>query len=262
VAKVLDFVAPKDLEEIQIACCSDWHWGSPQCKQSAVRKFVGRILDEKMYWIGVGDLCENALAGTPGDIYAQTLGPDAQIREVVQLLEPIKDYCLGMIAGNHGRRTVRAAGIDPDNLIADLLGVSYHGYTMAGRVAVGNAHYIIVAHHIAGGGRTIGGKANALARLAETWPIADIYIGGHTHLSVEFDTRVKVVNTSGGKIKHRWHTRHFCGTGSTLDYDGSYAEAAMMAPAAMAQAVMTLGNRVHLGDGHYRKPYKREALEL
>lgn len=251
-------------KSVGLAGITDWHFGSHTCNMKAIDAWINIIKKEGHVALLMGDLCEMATRGSVGAVFEQIMSPQDQITGVVDILEPIKDQIIGGISGNHGARVVKDTGVCPDATISKFLGVPHFGYAAMGRVQVGNAHWVICAHHGAGGGSTIGAKVNALKKLALTWPACDLYMMGHTHTDAAFSDRVVVPLKSGRRrFGEEMMTRHFSGCGSLLDYQGSYAEAKMYPPAAMVQVVHLLGDRVHRptagSDSEYVKPFDRRV---
>jgi len=214
----------------------------------------------------LGDLTENALPSSVGSVFEQVYPPEEQLRVAHEILEPIRDYILGGVGGNHGHRTFRVAGVDPDQLICGNLGAPYFGSTCAGRVQVGSAHWRIMAHHGAGGGALLGSKLNVVAeKMTKIYPMEHLYLAGHTHADVAGSDRRKYVNVTSHGVEVKEHIRHFSGTGSLLSYDGSYAEDKLLPPASPVQVVHYLGDRVHrerkrggTGQNLREMPYRRE----
>jgi len=248
-----------DKKEIAIAGLGDIHVGSDTCNMEAVHAWIDTIKKNRWYVILMGDLMENATLGSVGAVFEQTMTPQEQLRYCVDMLTPIKDYIIGSVGGNHGARSKKAVGIDPDAIISFELGVPHFGYTAAGRIQVGDAHWFIVAHHGAGGGILQGSKLNMIKKLANIYPLADLYMAGHTHADVYGSDRTFDLRMNKGKVYKSQHIRHFSGTGSLLDYEGSYAEMKLMPPANLAQVVHFLGTRMHVTPGVYQKPFRREV---
>ena len=243
---------PRGQEEFGLAVCNDWHYGSPQCDESAVRKWVKAIEVYNWYWVSLGDLIENALTTTLGDVYNQLSAPQQQILDVIKILDPIKDQCVGMVGGNHEYRSFKTSGIAPDEIIAFHLGVPYSKYLhwmffrLKDKSSSTNTIWKVLAHHTSGGGRTAGGKLTALKRMADPAPMMDLYLGGHAHANIEYEDRKIDMFHPGNRHDPglRYITRHFSSCGSLLDYTGSYAEAKLMEPAAMCQVVHYLGKLI------------------
>jgi hypothetical protein len=197
----------------------------------------------------------------------------------VDLLAPIADKCLGVASGNHSARTKKIVGIDPDQLIVDLLAGrkkaadipnfkdKYFGYSIQGVIKIGSGQYRIMAHHTTGGGTTPGGKLNALIKLRNVVSNAHIYIGAHTHADIATTEPVfEISNAKRGCVINKYD-QHFTGSGSTLDYAKSYAHGKGYKPAATCQVVLHLGDRIHTqtkrpGLGEFTLPYNREVIRL
>ena len=253
-----------DKDEIGLACCGDWHLGAQTCDEAAVDDWIEKIRENKWYVILMGDLTENATLGSVGAVFEQRLSPQQQVRLVIDKLTPIKDYIIGGLGGNHGARSLKTAGLDPDEIICWELGCPYWNKSGFGRIQVGTANWKVFAHHGAGGGALLGSKLNVIAeKMTKVVPMADLYIAGHTHAEVSgSDTRPDMV-LNKGKARIAKHRRHFSGTGSLLDYDDSYAEGMLLPPATKAQVVHFLGTRKHIGTGGtdgdiYEKRYRRQ----
>ena len=262
---VFDLKLPEK-KKIGLAVCCDWHRGSHTCNESAIDRWIKLIKDNGWYVILLGDLTENSLPGSVGDVLRQTMSPDVQVRTTIEKLSPIRDYIIAGCDGNHGARTVRVAGMNPDEQISSGLGVPHFSNIIRGRIKVGVANWKVIGHHCAGGGALMGSKLNVIKKLALIDPMYDLYLGAHTHGDVSGSDVVYGLSLNG-KPKVTKLTRHFSGCGSTLAYEDSYAEAKMLAPAAMCQVVHHLFDKVHrLEDGAaaeaYYMPYIREPYWL
>lgn len=203
----------------------DWHYGSAQCNI----KFIKQTIDEvkhnpNAYWIGMGDMMENAIVGSKSDVYTQINPPREQMQDIVKLLTPIKNKGLFLIAGNHEQRTMRQVGLIPEEHIAYQLGMPYKGFScfalfqMSKCKAPGS--FKIYAHHNYGGGYTMGGKVNRAEKLRLIAPTADAIFSGHFHIT----SRIPVTWYDTGRKKIIKHTGYDYITGSALEYAGSYAE--------------------------------------
>jgi len=248
----------KEEKEIGLAVCCDWHLGSANCDTEAVKHWINTIKKNNWKVMLLGDLLEMSLKSSVGDVYEQTLTPMAQIDEAVRLLDPIKEQILWGVGGNHSQRVIRAVGIDPDLLIARELGAGYDTYMAVGRVQVASAHWRIGLAHGAGGGSLIGSKLNTAAKMRHVYHNLDLYLSGHTHSDVSSSDITKDITLNKGKVTEVTAVRRYSGCGSLLTYEGSYAEAKMMAPANKCQVVHYLGDRKNEGDG-YSKAYRREV---
>jgi predicted phosphodiesterase len=98
---------------------------------------------------------------------------------------------------------------------------------------------MIYAAHGSGGGRTEGGKINALAQLVALVD-ADIYVHSHVHLPGAFKEdyfRTNPNNRTTTRV-----TKLFVSTAATLDY-GGYAQRAKYRPASKDNPVIYLNGR-------------------
>jgi len=252
-----------------LATCGDWHLGARTCDEGAVDEWLETVRENKWYVILMGDITENATLGSVGAVFEQTMTPQEQVRLAIDKLTPIKDYIIGSVAGNHGRRSVKTTGLDPDEIMCWDLGVPYWGAAALGRIQVGDAHWKIAVHHGTGGGALLGSKLNVVAeRMTKMVPMADLYLAGHTHADVAGSDVRPDLTYNKGSVRLIKKRRHFSGTGSLLDYDG-YPEAMMLPPASKVQVCHHLSTRKMImrgnsdgnADGNmYEMPYRREPF--
>jgi len=203
----------------------DTHIGSKNYNDEFFRQVIAEIKDNPDgYWVGMGDFLENALVGSKSDIYTQTMPPTEQAAYVCELLIPIKDKGLFLIAGNHEQRTMRLAGFIPEQLIAVRLGLPYLGFSsFAYFLLDGSKHgksFVCYFHHNYGGGYTKGGKVNRADQLRRIAPTADAIFSGHFHITSRTPTTWFEAVRTGivTKIGYDYIT------GSALEYKNSYAE--------------------------------------
>ena len=210
----------------------DLHYGSPQCNEGFIKGTVKIIEDdEDAYWVGMGDMMENAIVGSKSDVYTQCIPPKEQMEYIVELLSPIKHKGLFLIAGNHEQRTMRQVGLIPEQYIAIQLGVPYKGFSCLATFQLMKSKtpqsFICYFHHNYGGGYSKGGKINRAERLRDIVPTADATFSGHFHTTARtpytwFDAGRK------GIIKKVGYDYI---TGSALEYTNSYAEERAKSPA-------------------------------
>ena len=214
----------------------DLHWGSPNCNQGFVRKVVKEIQgDSEAKVVLMGDLMENALIGSLGDVYKQKDGPQLQVKELVELFTPVKDKILFLITGNHEERTAKRADLDPSQVICWGLNIPYMRYSCIARFILsgkGPKSFLCYFHHNRGGGGTPGGKVNRAAKLRDIVPHADAIFSAHTHVTSAMENcwydLTEGHNGYPNKIKRHGYDYII---GSALEYDDSYAEASAMRPA-------------------------------
>lgn len=250
--KFLSFELP--LKALNLYPLGDWHHGSRQAFPRFIKQEIDTIAaDPEARWCSMGDLIENAIVGSKSDVYLSTTNPEKQIEDVVSLLKPIKDKGLFMIPGNHSARTMRVAGIDPDKVIADLLGMPYARYSILASLALGKAKQkpraICYFHHSRGGGSTPGGKVNAAAKLRLIVPGADAVFCGHSHTTNRepvtwFDAGL------AGLVRRKGYNYII---GSALTWKESYAEEKGMRPAAVEQIAVRFEPKSHHNHARYLK---------
>jgi len=108
--------------------------------------------------------------------------PEDQVDYVAELLEPIKDKCLGLLSGNHEWRLEDRYGIDLVKILADRLGAEAYGPMAFIELWLNKSEVpvLIFATHGHYGGRKVGGAINRIQDLAAYFD-ADIYLMGHVH---------------------------------------------------------------------------------
>ena len=172
----------------------DLHLGTKHCAEKAVRDKIAEIRELKnAYWVGMGDMAECI---TPSDkrwdikVISDWVEPDnishCQERKVVELLEPIKHKCLGLLEGNH-EDSIRIHNHDDiQKNICEALSVKNLSYSCYYRLIFrrgkGHSHYSVVCMFTHGNGapRTKGARMmNLLATMNEFE--ADLYAKGHLH---------------------------------------------------------------------------------
>jgi len=210
----------------------DFHLGSAQCNEDFIRATVAEIKDNpEARWVGVGDMMENAVIGSKSDVYTQTLPPKEQMEHIVDILTPIKDKGLFLIAGNHEQRTMRMVGLIPEQFIALQLGLPYKGFSCLAVFNLTKAKnpqgFSAFFHHNYGGGYTPGGKVNRAQQPRKICPTVDATFSGHFHIT----SRMPVTWYAPGYTQVIKHVGYDYITGSALEWDNSYAEEKCKPPA-------------------------------
>lgn len=226
-------------KSVSVFPLADWHLGSPQCKVPYIKRVVRRIeRDPQARWFGHGDLIENALVGTPGDIYKQLKSPEDQIKEVVEILQPIRDKCLFILSGNHEERSQKASGLSPSQNIASDLRVRYCEYSCLFVLDLLEAKtprsFSCYAHHNSGGGYSMGGKINAATKLRRICPTVDATFTAHVHTTA----RIPVTWFEPGHGQALRKTGYDYISGSTLTWNKSYAEVKAKHPSTVEHIVV------------------------
>ena len=217
----------------------DWHLGSQQCKEKFVKQVVEKINhDPNGYWVGMGDFMENAIIGSKSDVYTQTMPPKEQMKYIVELLKPIKEKGLFLIAGNHESRTHRLVGLTPEEYIGYQLDIPFKGFSCYAIFQLESktpSSFKCFFHHNVGGGYTAGGKINRSDALRRIVPTADATFSGHFHIT----SRIPYTWYDVGRKRIMVHVGYNYVIGSALDWSGSYAEEKGKPAAAVEQIVIT-----------------------
>ena len=218
----------------------DTHVGHPQCDMDTLRQYLAWALKEKCYVVCLGDMIECGLTTSIGDsVYQQDLNPQKQMEKVIELLSPLAEagLIIGFHEGNHCGRIHKTTSIDVAKMMAKELGVTYMGYAGWHLVRVGNQTYTLYTTHGSGGARFIWTKLSKVAQLA-SFINADCIAHGHVHalgteviIKEDIDLRKRIIRKKECRIIM---------TGSFLDWDKGYAEAAGMPINKMGSPVMKL----------------------
>lgn len=252
--KTIKIDLPAELESIELHFIADLHIGDGMSDWMHIQKLLKHIQDTpNAYCILGGDLMDTAIASSVGDTYGANLSPMEQLKQCVNIFEPIKDKIICLLHGNHENRIYKSDGIDITALMADQLGIrSRYSPTTAllfirfGQHTDTTHHrrkiaYTIYATHGSGGGRKEGGKINRLADLAQIVD-ADVYLCAHTHLPAIFRTgyyRTSMANSSVQMV-----SKLFVNAAAALDY-GGYGDVQGYKPAAKDNPIIYLDGKKH-----------------
>lgn len=202
----------------------DVHYGHPQCQINKARKYLDFALKNNMYVLLMGDLLECGLRDSVGDsVYQQTLNPQRQMEDMVEMLTPLADAgrIIGFHTGNHEVRITKNTSVDVAKIMAKLLGVPYLGYACWNLLKVGKQNYTVYSNHGSSGSRFKHTKLKAVMDLTQ-WIDADVICMGHVHsLAVESVVKQSV------NIGKRQVVEKRCNvvlTGSFIGWDKSYAQ--------------------------------------
>lgn len=246
----ITFTMPQDPEQFELHAFGDWHIEDPNCNEGIIRAWINTVKERpNAYCILNGDLLNTALKTSVSDLYKERMSPMEAMKYLLGLLEPIKDKIIFIDEGNHEARLSKDTSIHMLELIARELKVPFveEGavlYIQCGRDEE-ERHperrigYTIYATHGSGGGRTEGGKINALAQLASIVD-ADIYIHSHVHLPGAF--KRDFFRTNVQTRKTRKVTKLFVSTAAALEY-GGYGQKMKYAPASNDNPTIYLDGR-------------------
>jgi predicted phosphodiesterase len=197
-------------EYVDILPLGDLHLGSEDSQYQKAVETIQAFPNAKL--ILLGDLIDNAIAESLGDVYSQTTNPHGALQEVIHLLSTNKNRILGVIGGNHERRTWRKVGIDPIRLFCEELQIPYADDLLVLDIGIKGkssfrgskrrTHYAIACHHGSSGGRFPEKSMRQHRYFQSMVSNVDIYITGHTHVPqasmtaiYEYDPRNKRIST-------------------------------------------------------------------
>lgn len=246
----ITFTMPQEPERFEVHVFADLHSGDENYNEATVKARIEKVKNNpNAYCILNGDLMNTALKLSRSDIYKETMTPMEQMNYIKALFAPIKDKIIMIDEGNHEERISRDTSISTTEIIANDLGVAFAkegalifiqcGRDMKERHPENRITYALYVTHGSGGGRTEGGKMNAVAQLASIVD-ADIYVHSHTHLPGAF--KRCFYRTIFNRKKSVEVTKLFVSTASALDY-GGYAQRAKFAPLSKDNPVIILDGR-------------------
>lgn len=245
----VSFTMPQEPEKFEVHVFADWHIGDPLSDERLIRKWITTVQErENAFCILNGDMLNTALKTSVSDSYKETMTPMKQLDYFLKLIDPIKKKIMFVDAGNHERRITKDTSIDLMEIVAREIGAPYCEEGAVIYISCGQnveehkearIPYILYVTHGSGGGRTEGGKANALAQLMSVVD-ADIYVHSHVHLPGAF--KEKYFRTDSRTRKTTHVTKLFVSTASPMDY-GGYAQIAKYKPAATDNPVIILEGR-------------------
>lgn len=198
-----------EADSVKLIPLGDLHIGS----EADIEAFTTIMAKNKdAYFVLVGDLLDNALISSVGNVYQQKMSPQAATNVVVAILKAFKDRILGVVNGNHERRTMKAAGIDILQNVCQILEIPYSNTFMVLDIAIKNEntfygskrrqHYAVLCHHGIAGGRLAERSTRQNRIINGVYEGVDVIITGHTHQpSVDYFSRY-VYDAHNKIIKH------------------------------------------------------------
>ena len=198
-------------EQISILPIGDLHIGAEGSRFQEALKLIEKHKDAKLLFLG--DLVNNSLTHSVGDIYSELENPQSQLHYVKELFYNNKDRILGVVLGNHERRSWRQVGLDPTAMLCELFGIPYAEDILLVDVSLKfeqkrlrgskrRTNYIIAITHGAAGGRFPEKSARQHRYFKDMFfGDVDIFITGHTHVPTFtklsgyiYDKRNKVIS--------------------------------------------------------------------
>jgi hypothetical protein len=179
---------------IKIRPLMDLHKGAKTCDMRAFKEWL-KDHDEDTYYYTNGDLWDMIffddkrfrLSGhDPMD--GEDDDPiDVEVREMAQILEPIKDHLIAVGTGNHEDTIAKRCKTNPSKRLADLLGVPYLGFSFWFRLLLtaetggcGRTVDFFSTHGFGGGTRTEGGSVTKYSKFSDRF-MCDVFVAGHDH---------------------------------------------------------------------------------
>jgi len=212
-------------EDVDLYLTGDWHAGAESCYYAGIRLLANEIESNPLARaIHLGDLMEVQPldyqdGGRNSDSYI-----DGQIIRTTHGLQQIRDKLLLTVSGNHGKKRLALAGIDPDLIVSSMLGVRYATVPKVAVLKCGGAPIRVCVGHGKAGGK--GDGMPELQHLRNVYPGCAIYALGHNHRLYAKPDGAMRVDDDG---KEHWSPSWLCRTGSMLLY-AEYARYSIYPP--------------------------------
>lgn len=209
-------ILPKD-DSVDILVLADLHLGSKDFDY-ALWDYYQEWLDNNpdVYIMLNGDLIEAGQRNSVGNsVYNSILNPQEQVEAAEKVINKYKDRIICITEGNHELRIRRQTGINPIKLITPSH-IIYEDYNNPVKLRILGKN--IWMHHGKGSSTTESSKITKAKRLWSFRPDIDLQIYSHWHSYFEY---YQVTKDFIGNNKDRIMVV----TGSTLKWEGSYAEA-------------------------------------
>lgn len=106
---------PRDIEYADIYFLHDVHFGSELFDEGKWKSVKKRIQDDELSFVcWIGDLMENAIPNSKGDVFSQKHPPALQKEWAAQELFDLRKKTIAVVAGNHEHnRTTKSCGLFP-----------------------------------------------------------------------------------------------------------------------------------------------------
>ena len=214
----------KNTNYAEIIFWGDIHIGYPTSNIARASRTLEYALDNKAYIVVMGDVVESGLTQSPGGaVYRQTLNPQAQMEQAVEMLAPAakEKLIIGLHCGNHEQRITNVTGIDISKIMAKMLGIRYLGYACWSILSLGGIRYSLYSQHGSSGSRFKHTKLKAIMDQA-AWINSDILAMGHVHsLATEPIIKHGYDRTLNKVVQEK---QVVILTGAYLEWDDSYAQ--------------------------------------
>lgn len=243
-----------DNNDIVIFPVFDVHYGAAECMEDKFREFLKYVEETpNAYLILGGDLINNSIRTSLGDIFKETRSPSAQKKEMATLLKPVKNKILCSVTGNHERRSMKDVDDDPAYDIMCKLDIeNKHRENVAfvkiqlGRKVTSGGYrnrgpyrptYTLCVTHGSGGGIYTGTSVLRGERFAYTIDGLDVLIVGHSHKPFTTQPGKLVIDPRNNKVSVK--PFKVVSATSWMEYAG-YAAQKMYLPTSYCQETITL----------------------
>jgi len=181
---------------VKIKPLMDLHYGAKTCDLKAFKAFISNN-DEFTYYFINGDMWDaiyfsdsKRFTASGHDKTDQDDPIDNDVKEMANILEPIKGKIIAVGLGNHEWTVLKRHHTNLSKRLADVLGVPYMGFSYFCRLNIfrmdedikGQTRNIdfFVQHGFGGGCRTEGGSVTKYSKHADRF-LCDVYVVGHDH---------------------------------------------------------------------------------
>lgn len=211
-----------DDDKMVLVPMGDLHLGHPACDEELAFDTLEYLenMDNDYRLLLMGDLWEGGTKGSPNFQFRMKYPPQKQYTNAIAMFEDHSDKILGALVGNHEDFAKSVTGVEKMRDFCRELEIPFLKYKGAVNIELNGIYYQIIATHGSSGARTWGGRINALVRLNNVMPDADLFLYGHTHSRASVtDSKYSSMGENSKKSK-----RTYCLTGSFMDYPGTYAD--------------------------------------
>lgn len=236
---------PTTIDKLKIYPISDVHVGCRSFEKEMFKSFINNVaLDEKAYVLLCGDLINNNIVGSVGNIFEDEMSPNEQKKWIREELKPIKNKILAVVSGNHDSRNKRLVDSDPIEDICDYLGITqlYRQIESFVKITFGKQScgkkqmYGIYLNHGSGGGGMPGNSINRIEKMSMSVN-ADAFVFGHFHKRMAYKHEYRHVDMIHNRITER--ERLFVVSSHWQSFEG-YAAQKMLQPSAKGSVPITL----------------------
>ena len=218
-----------DTESVEIYPLHDTHYGNVMHDDKRWYRLKKLILErQNRYVLWVGDMIENATRNSKSDVFYQTAPPHEQKMWLRDQFLELRERTIGIIPGNHERRSSKDDGMFPVYDAAVMAGLEdkYRNSFMFVDVGAGmrinttrntkQVHYVGYCVH----------KASNQVKFCSADAIdgIDFFISGHDHQPIDRPRGRLAYDPHNKKITQRTVETIICG--SVMEYGGYSAEGA------------------------------------